>query len=159
MILSYCRDGRWLTVTGYYEAAQYNMVSYATLLTDQKISENMKWISLAPTYDFSLFPAGFIEDEYYFQTNKDAKNSKIAKIKLDWSKARQIKDFTELQDRPEVIEVVAERKDALIQSFSGPYLTAGKNILIVYVEDGHNTVYLYSTESGKKIQQLVPNGE
>ncbi|PWN31698.1 alpha/beta-hydrolase [Meira miltonrushii] len=133
------------------------MVSYATLLSEQTISEDMKWISLAPSYDFSLFPIGFINDEYYFQTNKDAPNSKVAKIKLDWSKARQVKKFTELQDRPQVIDVIPEREDALMQTFSGPYLTAGNNILIIYVEDGSNVLHLFSAETGKVIQQIIPH--
>ncbi|PWN33212.1 prolyl oligopeptidase [Meira miltonrushii] len=107
-------DGRWLIVSGYHDASNNNVAVYATLLIGQTVSENMKWISLAPSYDYSLLPAGIINDTYYVSTNRDAPNSKVAKIKLDWSKARQVKKFTELQDRSEMIDVIPERKDALI---------------------------------------------
>lgn len=105
-----------------------------------------------------MLPGGIIKDEYYFLTNKDSKNKKIAKIKLDWSKARTVQNFTQLQDRPEVIDVIAERKDALI-NYDGFRITDGDKGVVTYVENGQNTVYLYDLKTGKVIQRLLPNGE
>ncbi|MCO5598616.1 hypothetical protein L7F22_052713 [Adiantum nelumboides] len=103
-----------------------------------------------------MLPGGIIKDEYYFLTNKDSKNKKIAKIKLDWSKARTVQNFTQLQDRPEVIDVIAERKDALI-NYDGFRITDGDKGVVTYVENGQNTVYLYDLKTGKVIQRLLPN--
>lgn len=150
-------DGRWLTISGYYEGTDVNMTSYATLLPGQEISSNMKWISLAPDYEFPLYAIGVINESYYFQTSKDnAKNQKVSKIKLDWTKARQVKQFTELQDRPEVIDVIPERKDASISQFSA-WATASNKVVVLYIENGQNTIYLYCAISGKKLEQLLPN--
>lgn len=134
------------------------MMTYATRISDQKISENMKWISLAPSYDFTMLSGGIIDDTYFFLTNKDAKNRKVAKIHLDWSKARTVHNFTELQDRPEVIDVIAERKDALI-NFDGFRITNVDKGLVTYIENGQNTVYLYEIKTGKVIQRLLQKGE
>lgn len=133
------------------------MTCYATLLEGQEISTNMKWISLSPDYLFPMYPVGVINETYYFQTNKDhARNQKVSKIKLDWTKARQVKQFTELQDCPEVIDVIPERKDASIPQFS-VWQTSYDKILISYIENGQNTVYLYDAITGKVLQQLLPD--
>lgn len=148
-------DGKWLIITGYYDTSNFGMVSYATLLSNQTISENMKWISLAPDYDFAMYSGGVVDDEYYFQTDKDAPNQKVAKFKLDWSKARQVKQFTELQDRPKMIDVVPERNDAIIAS-SGIYPTAIDKLIVFYIEEGVYTTYVYNIKTGKFIQKLLP---
>ena len=132
------------------------MMTYATKLTEQTISENMKWITLAPSYDFNMFAGGIIEDTYYFLTNKDTKNRKIARIKLDWSKARTVYNFTELQDRPKVIDVIAERKDALI-NFDGFRILDNDKGVVTYIENGQNTVYLYNLKNGELVQRLLAN--
>ena len=134
------------------------MLAYATRLKDQEISPNMKWISVAPNYDFSMYPAGIIDNHYYFATNKNATNLKVAKIKLDWSKARQIKSFTDLQDRPAVIDVVVERKDAKIDYF-GITATAKDKLVVLYIENGYNSLYLHDALTGKLIKNLLPDCE
>jgi prolyl oligopeptidase PreP (S9A serine peptidase family) len=151
-------DGKWLIITGYYDTSNFGMVSYATMLTNQTISENMKWISLAPDYDFAMYPGGVVDDEYYFQTDKDALNQKVAKVKLDWSKARTVKKFTELQDRPQVIDVVPERNDAIIASY-GIYPTAKYNMVVFYIEEGIYTTYIYNVKTGKLIQKVLESGK
>lgn len=134
------------------------MVGYATQLTGQKISENMKWISISPTYDFSMFVAGIVNDDLIIQTNKNAPNNKVSKIHLDWSKASQVKKFTELQDRPPVIDVVAERDNALIIT-NGAFITNNDKIVVITVENAQNRVHIYSLNDGKEIQRLIPDGE
>ncbi|PWN33211.1 alpha/beta-hydrolase [Meira miltonrushii] len=150
------RDGRWLMIAGYNDVSTLNTVAYATRLAGQQISNNMKWISLAPGFDFTGFSGGVVNDTYYFWTNKDAKNGKVAKINLDWSKARQVKNFTELQDRPPVIDVVPERKDALINA-GDVKMTAKDKLLVNYIEQGEIAIYLYNTKDGKLIKRLLPN--
>jgi len=149
-------DGKWLTVLGYYDASSFNMVGYATQLKGQKISENMKWISLSPTYDFSMWIAGIVGDDVIFQTNKDSPNNKVSKITMDWSKARQVKQFTELQDRPKVIDLVAERPNALIIT-AGAFVTNNDKVVTITVENAQNQVHVYSLNGGKEIQHLVPD--
>lgn len=134
------------------------MVGYATKLTDQKISENMKWISLSPSYDFSMFPAGIVDDSYIFPTYKDAPNGKVAKIVFDWSKARQVKSFTELQDRPKVIDVVPERSDALIDA-GGAFVTNKDKVVVNAVQNAQTIFHIYGLKDGKEIQRLIPNGK
>ncbi|PWN34996.1 alpha/beta-hydrolase [Meira miltonrushii] len=148
-------DGKWLIISLFLDS-EYNMMTYATRLTGQKISENMKWISLSPSYNFSMFAGGVIDDTYYFLTNKDSKNRKIAKVHLDWSKARNVHNFTELQDQPEVFDVIAERKDALI-NFDGFRITNRDKGLVNYIENGQNTLYSYELKTGELIQRLLQN--
>ncbi|PWN34995.1 alpha/beta-hydrolase [Meira miltonrushii] len=128
-------DGRWLIISGSYEVTTENMVSYATLLE-------------------------VINNTFYIKTNKDAKNLKVSKIHLDWNKAKQVKDFTELQDRPEVIDVIPERNNASITPFDfGPYMIAQDKIAAVYVENGQYTLYVYHAEDGRLIQRLIPDAK
>ncbi|PWN33213.1 alpha/beta-hydrolase [Meira miltonrushii] len=149
-------NGKWLGIFGYHEDTYFNMVGYATQLTGQKISENMEWISISPSYDFSMFVGGIVDDDVIFQTNKDAPNNKVAKIHLDWSKARQVKNFTELQDRPPVIDVVAERENALIVQ-NGAFVTNNDKIVVITVENAQNQVHVYSLKDGKEISRLIPD--
>ncbi|PWN33210.1 alpha/beta-hydrolase [Meira miltonrushii] len=148
--------GRWLIVAGYHDAAALNTIAYASLLTGQKISNNMKWISLAPDFNFTVLAGGVVNDSYYFWTSKDATNGKVAKFNLDWSKARQVKSFTELQDRPPVIDVIPERKDALINTLD-VHITAKDKLLVNYIEEGKMALYLHETKDGKLIKRLLPN--
>ncbi|PWN31724.1 alpha/beta-hydrolase [Meira miltonrushii] len=148
-------DGRWLVVTGYHDISTYNTSTYATLLPGQQISENMKWISLSPAYEFSVIRGGIVGDTYYFYTNKDAKNGKIAKIKMDWSKAKKVKLFTELQDRPPVIDVVPERQNSKLIPF-GVFMTAKNVLILVYIEQGEMAVYSCKAGNGKLLKKLLP---
>lgn len=152
------RDGRWLIVAGYHDVSALNTIAYATRLIGQNISNNMKWISLAPDFDFTVLAGGVVNDTYYFWTSKDAKNGKVAKFNLDWSIARQVKSFTELKDRPPVIDVIPERKDALISALD-VRITAKDKLLVNYIEQGEMALYLYETKNGKLIKRLIPDGE
>ena len=101
-------DGRWLILT-IKDDSSLHAKAYATLLPGQTLSDHMKWISIAPSYDYSIIPINAIDDILYVQTDHDALNGKIAKVKLDWSKALPISAVADLKDRLQLEEVIPNR--------------------------------------------------
>lgn len=156
-IMTMSRDGRWITVLAFKDTS-YNQIAYTSLLDGQPVSEKMKWISVSPGYDYQVYYITTIDDTIYFQTNHgNATNSKIAKVKLDWSKARPSSILTDIQDRPQVQDVVKERPDASIPQLNA-FAIAHDKVLINYIENGKDALYLYDLKTGKMVQHLLPKG-
>lgn len=151
--LDYSADGRWLVVWGNVGTDQ-KAIAYATLLEGQKLSENMKWISILPTLEYSIFySVGVLDDYWYVTTDEDALNKKVVKAKLDWNKSRQVKKLSDLKDRIKFIDVVPN------QPFHGLYLAIPSNkdkAILLYIENGNYVTYLYDLSSGKMLQKILP---
>lgn len=152
--IDYSADGKWLVVWGNVGTDQ-KATAYATLIEGQKISENMKWISILPTLEYSIFySVGVLDDYWYATTNENALNKKIVRAKLDWSKARQVKKLTDLKDRIKFTDVVPNRP------FHGLELAFPTDInkaVLAYIEDGQYVLYLYDLRTGKQLQKILPN--
>ncbi|PWN36373.1 alpha/beta-hydrolase [Meira miltonrushii] len=146
-------DGRWLIAMGSHDALEYRKV-FATLLPDQTLSDNMKWISISPTYDFTFQSISVIDEWLYFSTNRDALNSKVAKVKLDWSKARQVSDVNTLTDRLDFVDVIPEQDDASL------FIAVGlsENMAsCAYIKNGKYVVQILDLLAGKIVHTAIPN--
>ncbi|MCO5589956.1 hypothetical protein L7F22_043925 [Adiantum nelumboides] len=148
-------DGRWLYLLGFVDQS-FKQFAYACLLDGQTVSEKMKWISISPDYDYQVYYVTTIKNAFYFQTDQgNATNSKIAKVQLDWSKARPTSILTDIKDHLEVQDVIKEREDALIPQVNA-FAFAHDKLLINYIESGKDTLYLYDIKTGKMLQHLLP---
>lgn len=143
----------WLIISGQHDALEYKKV-FATFLPDQTLSDNMKWISISPTNDFTFQVINVIDDWLYFSTNRDALNSKVAKVKLDWSKARQVKDVNTLTDRLDFVDLVPTRNDSTL--FIAIKLSDSMGAL-AYIKNGKYVVQLLELLTGKIVHTAIPN--
>ncbi|PWN33982.1 alpha/beta-hydrolase [Meira miltonrushii] len=148
-------DGRWLHLLGFIDQS-FKQFAYACLLDGQPVSENMKWISISPDYDYQVYYIGTVDNTFYFQTDQgNATNGKVVKAHLDWSKARSTNTLTDIKDRLQLQEVVKERDDALIPQVNA-FAYAHDKLIINYIESGKDTLYLYDLKTGKQLQHLLP---
>jgi prolyl oligopeptidase len=146
-------DYKWFILGG-ASGTENKARMYATVLTGQPISENMKWISIAPAYDYKMQALNVIDDILYVQTDLNALDGKIAKTKLDFNKARQIKQFTELKDKLALTTVIPEVKRAQLTA-CGAFHT--DKLVISYTVNGAIVTKLFELKTGKFIKQVVPN--
>ncbi|MCO5598619.1 hypothetical protein L7F22_052716 [Adiantum nelumboides] len=146
-------DGKWFILNGSNDLTNKARL-YATRLDVQTLSKNMKWISIAPSYDHVIDPLNVIDDILYVQTDLNALDGKIAKTKLDWSIAKTIKDFNELKDKLTLTTIIPEVKNAqliLSSAFNSDKL------IVIYTVDGYYHTKLFELKTGKFIRQVEEN--
>lgn len=146
-------DGNWLVLKGVRDVLGYAKV-YATHLPGQTLSDTMKWISVAPSYDFKVASINVVNDWFYFGTNRDALNGKIVKAKLDWSKARQISDVNTLKDSIEFVDVVPTRNSVLLYT---DVALSDDLAIIVYIKKGRYVAQVLELESGRILHSAIPD--
>ncbi|PWN36822.1 uncharacterized protein FA14DRAFT_152244 [Meira miltonrushii] len=151
--ISGSEDFRWLYVTAIKDA-DMKSVAYATLLTGQTLSDTMKWISLSPSYDYTFNILSTKNDYLYIQTDKHALDGKVSKLKLDWSKARQVKKLSELKDQVKMTDIIPEKHFALLAQ---AWVVATDKIMLFYVMDGRVKMFYHHLHTGKLIQEVLPN--
>ncbi|MCO5599850.1 hypothetical protein L7F22_053957 [Adiantum nelumboides] len=147
------KDGRWLIITGEHDALEYRKV-FATLLPDQTLSDKMKWISISPTNNFTFQTINVIDNWLYFSTNRDALNSKVAKVKLDWTKARQVSDVNTLTDRLHFVDVIPERNDSTLAVVVP---SSDSMAALAFIKNGRYVVEILNLLSGKIVHTALPN--
>lgn len=146
-------DGKWLVLNG-ANGSLNKARMYATRLDGQPLSDKLKWISIAPSYDYVINPLNVIDDVLYVQTSEGALDGRIAKTKLDWSKAKQVTDFHELKDKLPLTTVVPELKKSQL-SLSSAFNK--DKLIIVYTINGYYSVKLFELKTGKLIRQVLQN--
>lgn len=148
-------DYQWLLLQGQNSATGGAKV-YLSLLKGQTFSDKMKWISISPGYDYLVQWIDVIDNVLYAQTNRDALDSKIVQIKLDWSKARSTNDLSQLQDRLSMQDIIPEQKFMKISALF--YFDKGK-LILVYIKDGRYVPKLFQLPSGKFLNDILPKEE
>ncbi|PWN35003.1 prolyl oligopeptidase [Meira miltonrushii] len=146
-------DSKWLVLNG-ANGSLNKARMYATRLDGQTVSGNMKWISIAPGYDYIINPLNVIDDTLYVQTYEGALDGRIAKTKLDWSKAKTVTDFTQLKDKLALTTVVPEVKKAQLTLASA---FNSDKLVIIYTMDGTYVTKVFELKTGKLIRQVVPD--
>ncbi|PWN34698.1 alpha/beta-hydrolase, partial [Meira miltonrushii] len=120
---------------------------------DQPISANMKWISLQPQYGPPLQYVYNIDSDFYLVTKRDgAENHKIVRAKIDTSKARSVKDLSELTETIKTQDIIPENKNGNIENWS---VIDKTKIVLIYLENAKYNFYLHDLTTGKRIQQLL----
>lgn len=147
-----CSDGRWLMVPAVQDALLKARL-YATYLPGQELSDKMKWIGVAPGYDYVMTPVNVIDDVLYVQTNLNASDGKIVKTKLDWTKARQVSNLSELTERLPLTDVIPNVKNEQLAS-SYPFME--DKVVLLYVINGIFVTKIYNLKSGKLIKTVLP---
>lgn len=152
--LDYSFDGKWLIVFS-SASTDAKATAYATLLPGQKLSDKMKWISIVPTRDLSLFSTvGILGGDWYVITDENAIDRKIIKVKLDWSKAKEVTNLSQLKGRLNFTDVIPNRP---FRQLNLALQTDTNKALVVYVEDGKYALYIFDLRTGKEIQKILPN--
>ncbi|PWN36372.1 prolyl oligopeptidase, partial [Meira miltonrushii] len=146
-------NGTWLILKGVQDAVQDAKV-YASYLPGQTLSDHMKWISVAPSYNFTIASINVIDDWYYFGTNRDALNGKIAKAKLDWSKARQVSDVNTLKDSIDFVDVVPTRPSVSLYT---NVALSDQYALLVYVIKGRYIAQVLELKTGRIVHTAIPD--
>ncbi|PWN36814.1 alpha/beta-hydrolase [Meira miltonrushii] len=152
--LDYSFDGKWLVV---FSAANTDSkaTAYATLLTGQKLSDKMKWISIVPTRDLSLFsPVGILDGNWYVVTDENAIDRKVVKVKLDWTKAKEVTNLSQLKGRLNFTDVIPNRP---FRQLNLARQTDTNKALVVYVENGKYVLYIFDLRTGKQLQKILPD--
>ncbi|PWN36371.1 alpha/beta-hydrolase [Meira miltonrushii] len=152
-LLMLSKDGTWLILVGVRDVLRYSKV-YATFLPGQTLSDNMKWISVAPSYDFKLSPINVVNDWLYFSTNRDALDGKIAKAKLDWSKARQVSDVNTLKDSIDFVDVVPMQPSIMLYT---QVALSDQFAIIVHIVKGRYKVQVLELETGRIVHTAIPD--
>ncbi|MCO5599851.1 hypothetical protein L7F22_053958 [Adiantum nelumboides] len=146
-------DGTWLVLKGVKDVLGQSKV-YATYLPGQTLSDKMKWISVAPSYDFTVDPINVVNKWLYFGTSRNALNGKIAKAKLDWSKARETNNVNTLTDRLDFVDVVPTQESATLHSD----VALSKDLaVIIYIKMARYVVQILELETGKFLHTAIPN--
>lgn len=125
---------------------------YVAPLDKQGISANMKWISLQPQYGAALQYVTNFDTDFYLVTKRDgAQNHKIIRTKIDPSKARTVKDLSELSGTIKTQDIIPENKLGILESWS---VIDKTKIVLIYLENAKYNFYLNDLTTGKRIQQL-----
>lgn len=145
-------NGNWLLVMA--SGGDGNTRAYASLLTGQRLSDKMKWISIVPKNDYTVSSVAIVGNVWYVQTDYETLNGKVAKYTLDWSKAKNVASLRELTDQIALVDVIPSRANT---SLLFSIIFASNKVLLFYSENGKYTIYLHELKTGKKIQQVLPN--
>lgn len=145
-------DGNWLVVNGADGSLGHGRL-YASKITGQTISGNMKWISIAPNQEDIMAPLNVIDDVIYVRTSRGALDGQISKAKLDWSKATQTTNLKSLKDKLPLTTVVPEvRKESL--SLAQAFNT--DKVVALYTIKGSFAIKIFNLRTGRFIGQPVP---
>ncbi|PWN35002.1 prolyl oligopeptidase [Meira miltonrushii] len=147
------QDNKWFILGG-ATGTDNKARMYATRLEGQQVSDKMKWISVAPSYDYQMSALNVIDDILYVQTDLNALDSRIAKTKLDFSKARQVTNLNDLKEKLPLTTVIPEVKKA--QLTSAAVFNTDK-LIILYTTNGYAVAKLYYLKTGTFIRQVISN--
>ncbi|MCO5583327.1 hypothetical protein L7F22_037237 [Adiantum nelumboides] len=146
-------DSKWFLLTGLNDVSGKAKV-YASIYGDQVISDHMKWISIAPGYEYVLQWMDVVDNYLYFWTNLNAVDGRVAKCKLDWSKARSVTDLSQLTDKLPMIGLIPEIPYSKI---TFQYVFNHDKVLITYTTNGRYISKIYNFITGKLLQNVLPN--
>ena len=148
------RDGKWLIVTHSVDTDTKARTYLASL--DQPIGPEMKWICLVPSFAYQLGYLANVGNDFYFETNKDAPNSKIVRVRVDPSTAKNVKHVTEMKEEAKYEDVVKEDKEAPLRDTA---VINGDKLLVVYSRDVKDELWQLELETGEKLKRLLPDCE
>lgn len=121
---------------------------------DQPFSENMKWISLVPTYEPVLQYVANTGTDFYFISKQDgATDGKLVHGKIDPSRARHVKEMSELKDKITTQDIIPVNKQGILENWG---LFDKTKILLAYLQNAKLTFYVHDIITGKRIQQVFP---
>lgn len=147
------QDEKWLILTGFI-GINGRMRMYMTSL-DQPISNKMKWISIVPDYKYQAVYTTNVNNTFFILTDREKSYGlKISKFTIDPSKAKSVENLRQLTDEATMTDVIPERTNATLVSA----LQFDQTILVTaYVENAKIAIYAFDLETGKQIQQLLPD--
>ncbi|MCO5598618.1 hypothetical protein L7F22_052715 [Adiantum nelumboides] len=144
-------DRKNLIVFQYTDSAKPRV--FATTL-DEPLSAPKKWISISPGFDLELEFLANVGNEYYFLARYDNESNQVIKYKLDFSKARQVNQLTDLKDKAQLEPtVIPEDKNALIDIYT---IFDYDKMLLCYTQDADRKCFVYELQTGKRVQQILP---
>jgi prolyl oligopeptidase len=146
------RDGKWLLVTSFQGTEQKARVHLAPLT--QGITPDLRWISVAPKFEYHLNYLANDGNDFYFMTNKDAPNWKIVRARVDPETARSVQHPTELTETIDLEDVIPEDKDATLDDAA---VVNGNKLLLWYIKDVKHQLYQHELTTGKRVERLLPD--
>lgn len=148
-------DGKFLLVTSYKGTEQKCRVYVAPLDPKQELSlQKLKWISIAPKFDYYLSYLHNDGNDFYFNTNKDASNWKIVRARINPASAKECEHLGDLKEEAELEDVVKEDKQAAIDDVT---VVASDKLLISYIKDVKNELYQFELKTGNRVKRLLPD--
>lgn len=147
-------DGKWLMISSFKGTEQKSRLYVAPLDPSIGIGADLKWISIAPKFEYYLSYITNDGNDFFFITNKDAPNWKIIRATVDPSQAKMVEHLRDLKDEALLEDVVKEDKEATLDE---ALVVAQNKLLVWYVKDVKNELYQYELKTGKKIKRLLPD--
>jgi prolyl oligopeptidase len=121
---------------------------------EQPIGSDMKWICLVPDFRYQLSYIINKGNDFYFQTNKDAPNSKIVKVRIDPASAVQVDHVTGMTQEATYEDVVKEDKEAPLGDAT---VVNGDKLLLVYSKNVKDELWQCDLQTGERIRRLLPD--
>jgi prolyl oligopeptidase len=150
--LPFHRDGKWLIVTHSIDTDTKARTYVASL--DQPIGSDMKWICLVPDFRYQLSYIINKDHDFYFQTNKDAPNSKIVRVRIDPATAVKVDHVTKMTEEATYEDVVKEDKESPLGDST---VVNGDKLLVVYSKNVKDELWQFDLQTGEKIRRLLPD--
>nr|CAH7731391.1 unnamed protein product [Callosobruchus chinensis] len=135
-IVSHC--GEYLVITP-TKGTKNNLLYFAKLSADKKITEKIQLTPVVTEFVADYHYVHNIGSQFFFRTNKDAKNYKIIAI-----------DFNHVNGVPWVDVIPEHPKNVLYWA----YVINTKMLVVCHLADVKNTLVIHDLETGKKIHDF-----